>query len=223
MRIEDAHKQLHDGTGRVEFAGLGLGLVGELLEQDFVCVAHQVGGVVPVAEPAAGEVFDEIAEALVADDGLVREVRRRKGAQHAVERVGVRLFDQAEGLDDRGAEVFAALPDLLPVAALGNHEKVLFGKAGIFDVAAGLLERGGVLLVPDIAEPLVVEQGREIVLEALVTDGPPQIIARLVQEIVEVLRTGQDLRGLAGLFGGHSETKALGIPPLAGCRRWKRI
>ena len=203
LRVEDADEEADHRAGRVELACLGLGLVGELLEQDFVGVAHQVGGVVAVSEPAAGEVLDEIAEAFVADDGLVREVRRREGAQHAVERIGVRLFNQAEGLDDRGAEVFAALPDLLPVAALGNHEEVLFGQAGVFDVAAGLLERGGVFLVPDVAEPLVVEQGREVVLEALVTDGAAQIIARLVQEIVEVLRAGQDLLGLAGLLGGH--------------------
>ena len=50
LRIENAHKQLHNGTGRVEFAGLGLGLVGELLQEDFVRIAHQVGGVVLVPE-----------------------------------------------------------------------------------------------------------------------------------------------------------------------------
>ena len=52
LGIEDAHQQLHHRPWRVELAGLRLGLIREALEQDFVGIAHQVCGIVLVAELA---------------------------------------------------------------------------------------------------------------------------------------------------------------------------
>ena len=186
--IKYADKQFDYGARRVELARFRLGFVSKLLEEYFIRVTHQVGGVVLVAETTLGEVFDEVAEALVADDGLVREVGRGECAQDAVERVGVRLFDEAQRLDDGGAEVLVASADILPMAPFRDDEKMLFGESGILHVAAGFPKRRLEFLVPSIAQALVVEKRCEIILEALVPDWSTQVVAGLVDEVVEILR-----------------------------------
>ena len=89
--------------------------------------------------------LDKVAKALVADNRLVREVRRREGAENAVESVWVDLLDKTKRLDDGRAEILVALAQIVPVASFRDYEKVLLWEPRKFDIAVRLRKRGGVL------------------------------------------------------------------------------
>ena len=74
------------------------------------------------------------------------------------------------------------------MAPFRDDEKMLFGESGILHVAAGFLKRRLEFLVPSIAQALVVEKRSEIILKAFVPDWSTQVVAGLVDEVVEILR-----------------------------------
>ena len=100
LRVEDVNEQFDDRSGGVELTRLGLAVIGELLEHDLVGVAHEVVGVVAIAQFEFGHVLDEVADTLVGEDAFVGPFLRGEDRQHAVEGVGVRQFDLPHSADE---------------------------------------------------------------------------------------------------------------------------
>jgi hypothetical protein len=157
--IEDVDHHPHDAAGRAELARfLALRDVGELPDEVLVGVAESVGAGRGVAKRNLGESFDEVFQDLVGEHLAVAPVA---GAEDAVEGVGVRTLDLAQGVGEGRSDVRWGFADVSPVAAFGNTEAVHLREVDRGDVAEQAGCFGG-LLVPDVADPLEEQKRQDV-------------------------------------------------------------
>ena len=109
-----------------------------------------------------GEVLDQVAQQRVGEPVLVGPLGV---AEDAVERLRVGLLDAAHGRLQRLADVGRHRAHVAPVAVLRHLEAVVLRKAGVLLVAAGLGQRGLILLVVDIGDALEEQQREDVGLE----------------------------------------------------------
>ena len=88
-------------------------------------------------------------------------------------------LDAAQGLLQRLPDVGRHRSHIAPMATFWNLEAVVLGKAGVFFVAAGLLQGRLVLLVVNVREALEEQEREDVGLE-----------------VRRIHRTAQDVRGL---------------------------
>jgi hypothetical protein len=157
-RLEDADEDVHHLRRREELAGLGAGVVGELLDEVLVGAAEDVRLHVGVGQRDAVEVLDESADDLVGDE-LALAVGGRlvpfDGEDAGQLLVGGR--DAARRLGQLLADVLGHLQNVGPVAAVGDGEAV--------DVLAGA--EGGLLPVGEGASGLALQLG-DLLLDLVV-------------------------------------------------------
>ena len=119
--------------------------------------------------------LDEIGELAV---GQLVLVGPAGAAEDAVEGLWVGLFDLAERGLQRSAYVLGVAAHVTPQAALGDHEAVVLRKQGELVVASGLVQRLGVLLEVDVADPLEEHQREDVCLEVGLVDAAAQQVSR---------------------------------------------
>ena len=188
LRIENAHKQLDHGAGCIELARLLLRLVGKLLQQNFVGIAHQISRIITIPQPPLGKVIQKIGDAPIRKNRLIRPVRRAEDRQNAIQRIRVREFYLPHRSDNRRAQVFGPLSDICPMAALGDYKTVLLREKRIFLVSAGFFQRAITFLIPHVADALEVQKRRNVILEVLMAHRTANDITCLIQKRIKILR-----------------------------------
>ena len=188
LGIENTNKQTYHRTWCIELTSLGLRVIGKLLQQHFVGIAHQVGRIGIVAKIASGKVLDEVANLAVSKDILVGPFLAREHTQHSIEGIRVGQFYLAHGTDYGCAKVFRALAYILPVTAVRYVETMLLRQHRIIHIATALLQCSLHLFVIYIRDALVVENWRDIILEIILAHRTTEYVAGLEQEVVQVLR-----------------------------------
>ncbi len=183
LRVEDVHEQADDRTRRVVLAGLLIRLVGEPLDEVFVCVAKHIGGNVRVAQRLRREELDEIGELAVRQLVFVRPVGV---AEDAIEGLGVRLLHLAERSLQCGADVFGLLADVRPEIALGDSEAVVLGKRSELMIAARIIERLLELLDVDVADPLEEHQREDVGLEVGLVNAAAEKVGGLRKILLQL-------------------------------------
>ena len=149
QRIEDVDHQLYHRTRGVELARRPVAAVGELLDQVFVGLPHYVAPDVAVAQPHTVELAEQPCDQGVGQAVLIGPLRV---PEDAVQGVGVGPLDVPESAGERVADVLGAGEQVAPVAVLRDLEAVVLGEGGEGRVAVRLVQRGLILLVPDIAD-----------------------------------------------------------------------
>src|SRR5690606_20556525 len=86
----------------------------------------------------------------------------------------------------RGADVLGAIADVVPQAALGDGEAVVLREQGELVVAPGLVQRLGVLLEIDVADPLEEHQREDVSLEIGLVDAAAQQVSRRGEVLLEL-------------------------------------
>ena len=143
-------------------------------------------------------------ESVLVEKCSIRSLQRRVGqqvlvapvavAEDAGEGVGVGGLDGAHGLLECLPMSVVTRADVVPVRAVGDGEAVVLGQVGEFFVAVDL-QRGRVLLVVHVGDPLQEDQRKDELLvvagvdEAAQHDGrPPQIGLQLALGDARVMR-----------------------------------
>jgi hypothetical protein len=178
LRLQDAHQRVHHLGRGEELAGLGAGVVGELLDQILVGAAEHVGRHALVREVMGVEVLDQRVDHLVRNQRLATAVRRGlvpvDGEDAAQLLVGAGDTRASPGqLLTRGWSRRRAhrpsgcRPESEAMLAARSEDRLLC----VRELAALLpLQLGdGVvrLVLPLVAEPLVEHQRQDVVLVVL--------------------------------------------------------
>ena len=106
--------------------------------------------------------------------------------------LGVGRLDGAKGVQQRPAHVAGGTADVGPVRAVGDREAIVGRGAGV-RLVAGLVERGLILLVPHVGEPLEEEQREDVLLVVAGVDQASQELGGAPEVGLELL--------LAHVFG----------------------
>ena len=127
MRLEDAHECVHNFRRREEFASLGAGIVGELLDQVLVGAAQQVRRDVLVREVVPVKVLDERVDHLVRDKRLARAVRSGLVPIHCEDTAQfvVGICHGAHGFGENLANINRNCLDVTPTGSIWNLEAVV--------------------------------------------------------------------------------------------------
>jgi hypothetical protein len=167
-------------------------VVGELLDQVLVAVPELVLRDGAQAKGTTREVLDQVLQRLV---GELRLVRPRRVAEYAREPLGIGRLDRTERVEQRPTHVPGRAADVRPVCAVRDGEAVVGGRTRVGGFAC-LLERGAVLLVPDVRQPLEEEQREDVLLVVTRVDQSPEQLCR-APEIRLELPLAQMLGSLA--------------------------
>lgn len=115
--------------------------------------------------------LDEVAQHGIGQAVLVRPLRIAKDAE---ELVGIGGLDGRHGLLQGAAHIAADLPNLPPVGVRRHLKAVVLREQREVLVSARLSQRGDVLLIEDIAQPLVEQQREDELLVVPRINRPPQ-------------------------------------------------
>ena len=128
---------MDDGAIGIELGGGVAGVVGKLLDQEFVGVAEFVLGDVGHRQDLRREMLDQVLERLV---GQALTVGPGRIAEDAGKKIGVGSLQLAQrGLDGQ-SDILGLLADIVPVCAFGDLEAVILGELGEGEIASGIGE-----------------------------------------------------------------------------------
>ena len=181
LRFKDVDHQFDYRAVRVEFLRGVPGIVGELADQMFVRLAHLVGRTRLDRKVQLREVLDQPGnrlvrqDVLVAPDAAVAEYPLKAlDAAPADNAARIRLFDADPGRRQRLADVRRDVPDVLPVAALGDCEGVVLRRIAREILVPGLRQRPLVLFLVHVADALEEHQRKDVLLVPARVDAAAQ-------------------------------------------------
>ena len=129
---------------------------------------------------------------------LVRPLLCAEHTEYAIERVRVSQLNTTHGTHDSSTKILGTFSHILPVASVRDDKAVLFWKRSKLFIATTFLKGIQCLFIVHIADALVIENRRYIILKVVLTHRPAYDITSLKQEAVQVLHTFQ-LQFLRGL------------------------
>ena len=210
LRLQQLHYEPDDLSGRVEFAALLAGIVGELVNQVLVGIAQHVAGVhlpvpqVLVAEVQPRKVVEELADEAFAVGRaaqllLVVPVDPR---QHPVQAAGVGVLDGEAGYVQCLAQAHGLAGDDRPEAVLRHKELVLVGIGeGGLPGHSPSGNRALHFLVEAVGKPLQEKYGEDVVLVVGRVDLPPQDVGGLPQLGLKLLAGQRHVTSSGNLCG----------------------
>ena len=160
----------HGAVG-IELRSGVAGIVGEFLDQKLVAHAQLILRAVGERKRLRAEMLDQLAQHAVRQAVLVGPLGI---AENPIQGVWVRRLNGPQGILNGLAHVLDLGTGGLPVGVLRDLEAVLFGKRGVFLIAAGFLQRIGQFLVVHIAQALVEQQREDELLVVPGVDGAAQ-------------------------------------------------
>ena len=195
LGLEDVDHQFDYRAVRVELLRGVPGIVGELADQMFVCLAHLVGRTRLDRKVQLREILDQPGnrlvrqDVLVAPDAAVAEYPfKALDTAPADNAARIRLFDADPGRRQRLADVRRDVPDVLPVAALGDCEGVVLRRIAREVLVPGLRQSPLVLFLVHVADALEEHQRKDVLLVPARVDAAAQKLRSLPERRFQFLQ-----------------------------------